>query len=231
MDDGRAEALTPEELAGKLETGVADPAATSEHAAAVYREAAAVGVAGVVVRPSDVEVCARFARPGTVLAALSAYPYGWQSTAVKVFEARDLIRRGARRVDVVANIAKLQTREFQFVETELIQLAQACHEGGAKLRVIFQSHLLGEEQKIVAAKIAKRSETDEAIAALGFATRDDEDVLLRKCPPYVKTCGFARDLDGALEAIERGFDVVSVPDPAALLGAYRERLEALKGVS
>ncbi|OYT68664.1 MAG: hypothetical protein CFK52_14580, partial [Chloracidobacterium sp. CP2_5A] len=93
---------------------------------------------------------------------MCSYPYGWQSTAVKVFEARDLIRRGARRVDVVVNVAKLQTREFQFVETELIQLAQACHESGAKLRAILQTQWLGEEQKLVVCKITKRSETDEA---------------------------------------------------------------------
>lgn len=229
MDDGQAPALTPDELAARLETAVVDPAATTEQAASVYREAAAAAVSAVVVRPSDVEVCARYAQPATVIAALCGYPYGWQSTAVKAFETRDLIRRGARRVDVVANIAKLQSREFQFVETEWIQLAQACHENGARLRVILQAHLLGDEQKLVAAKIAKRSETDEAVASMGPAKPEDEEVLLRKCPPYVKVSTFARDLDGALNALTQGFDFVSTPAPSALLRQYRERLEALKG--
>lgn len=231
MDHGQAAALTPAELAAKLETAVIDPAATTESAAALYREAAACGANAVVVRPSDVEVCARYTQAGTAIAALCSYPYGWQSTAVKVFEARDLIRRGARRVDVVANIAKLESREFQFVETELIQLAQACHEGGAKLRVILQAHLLGEEQKLVACKISKRSETDEAVAAMGPAKPQDEEVLLRKCPPYVKVGTFARDLDTALKAFAQGFAFVSTPSPAALLKEYQARLESQKGTS
>jgi deoxyribose-phosphate aldolase len=231
MDHGQAPALTPEQLAAKLETAVIDPAATTEYAAAIYREAAAAGIGAVLVRPSDVDVCVRYAQTGTTLAVLCSYPYGWQSTAVKVFEARDLIRRGARRVDVVANISKLQSREFQFVETELIQLAQACHESGARLRVILQAHLLGEEQKLVAAKIAKRSETDEAIATPGPAKREDEELLLRKCPPYVKVSTFARDLDATLAALEQGFDFVSTPSPAALLEDYRTRLDAVKGAS
>jgi deoxyribose-phosphate aldolase len=231
MDDVQAPALTPEEFAAKLETAVVDPAATTEHAAAVYREAASAGAAAVLVRPSDVEVCARYAQPGTRIAALCGYPYGWQSTAVKVFEARDLIRRGARRVDAAANVSKLQTREFQFVETELIQLAQACHEGGAKLRVILQTHLLGEEQTLVACKIAKRSETDEAVAALGPAKAEDEQVLLRKCAPYVKVSTFARDLDGALNALAQGFHFVSTPSPAAIVRLYRARLDARKAAS
>lgn len=231
MDHGQAPALTPAEFAARLETAIIDPAATVETAAAVYREAAACGASAVVVRPSDVEVCARYAQPHTALAALCSYPYGWQSTAVKVFEARDLIRRGARRVDVVVNVAKLQTREFQFVETELIQLAQACHEGGAKLRAILQTQWLGEEQKLVACKIAKRSETDEAVAAIGPARPEDEEILLRKCPPYVKVCTFARDLDGALNALAQGFDFVSTPAPANLLKQYEARVEALKGAS
>lgn len=229
MDDVEAPALTPAELAAKLETAVLDPAATTESAAAVYREAAGAGARAVVVRPADVEVCARYAQPGTAVAALCGYPYGWQSTAVKVFEARDLIRRGARRIDAVVNAAKLQTREFQFVETELIQLAQACHESGAQLRVILQAHLLGEEQKLVACKIAKRSETDEAVAVMGPAKPEDEEVLLRKCPPYVKVCTFARDLDGVLKALAQGFDFVSTPAPAVLRKQYEARLESRNG--
>jgi deoxyribose-phosphate aldolase len=231
VDDGQAAALRPDELAAKLETAVVDPVATTESVASLYRECAAAGAHAVVVRPADVEVCARYATPETVLAVLCGYPHGWQSTAVKVFEARDLIRRGARRVDVVANLAKLQSREFSFVETELIQLAQACHEGGAKLRVILQAHLLGEEQKLVACKIAKRSETDEAIAAMGPSKPEDEAILRKKCPPYVQVCTFARDLNGALSALQQGFSFVSTPSPAALRKEYQARLEAPQSAS
>lgn len=231
MDHGQTAALTPEQLAAKLETAIIDPAATTESAASLYRASASCGAYAVVVRPSDVEVCARYAQPATAIAALCGYPYGWQSTAVKAFEARDLIRRGARRIDVVANVAKLQTREFQFVETELIQLAQACHENGAKLRVIMQTQLLGEEQRLVLCKIAKRSETDEAVAAMGPAKAEDEELLLRKCPPFVKVCTFARDLDSILNALAQGFGLVSTPAPAAVLKQYETRLEALKGTT
>ncbi len=232
MDDGRTETLTPQEFAAKLETAFLDPFLDGQSVVQRFRKASADGLSAVILRPSDIEACVRVATsPTTRIAALCGFPYGWQSTSVKAFEARDLMRRGANRIDVVLNVAKLASREFQFVETELIQLAQACHEKGAKLRAIFQTHWLGDEQKLVASKIAKRSETDEAIAALQPSPVADEDVLLRKCPPYVGVCTFARDLDGALKALERGFNTVVVPDPAQMLAQFQARLEPVKSAS
>lgn len=231
MDHDQAEALTAEQLAARLELAILDPQATTEQVAGAYRAAAAAGLGAVIVRPSDVDVCARYASASTTIAAVCGYPYGWQPTGVKAFETRDLIRRGARRVDVVVNIGKLQSREFQYVEMELIQLAQACHEGGAKLRAIFQSHLLGEEQKLVGTKIAKRSETDEALASLDRASSEDEEVLLRKCQPFVTPVGQAKDLDSVLDALRRGFGRAIVPEPFRVLAEYRARLEALQGAT
>jgi deoxyribose-phosphate aldolase len=218
---------TYEDLASRVEVALLDPAVDEETQAARIREAAALGVAAITVRPGDVEIAARaLAGSATILAAACAFPYGLAATSVKIYEARDLLRRGARRIDVAVSLAKLQSRQFQFVEMELIQLAQACHESGAKLKAVFGTPWLGEEQKLVASKIAKRSETDLAQAAFDPTPSADEAVLLAKCPPLVDVVTHAIGHAEAFAAFERGAARVVLTDWAQALPAYRQLLTA-----
>lgn len=227
MDDVQAApALTAQELQAKLEWVLADPAATEDEVVVCARRAFDQGIGTVTVRPSDLDAVARYSRGETVLGALCAYPDGAATTSVKVYEARDLIRRGAKEISVAVNIGKLQSRQFQYVEMELIQLAQTCHEAGAKLRVVYQMSLLGEEQKLVACKISKRSEVDSAIAAFSEVSSADEEVMSKKCPPFVKICTFRSGLDGALAALENGSERIVTNQPLRLMEEFTHRLAA-----
>jgi deoxyribose-phosphate aldolase len=219
----QAPALKYQDLASRTEIALLDPGASEEAQAVQLREALALDPAVIVVRPGDVDWAARFLPPGqqTVLAAVCGYPHGSSTTAVKLYEARDLLRRGAREIHATVSIAKLQSRQFQHVEMELIQLAQACHEAGAKLKAVFEAGMLGEEQILVACKIAKRSETDMAQAAWTLAAQPGEEVLLRKCPPLVRVVGPARSEESAFAAFALGFDRVVLDDWASTLKAFR----------
>ena len=211
--------LTP----AKLELAVAGPALTDDHVHAAVRLACEQGIGAVIVRPSDVDQAARTVWGETVLGAFVGFPHGSSTTAIKVYEARDAIRRGAREVHAVLNIGKLNSRQFQYVEMELIQLAQVCHEHSAHLRVIFGAPLLNEEGKLVASKIAKRSEVDSVLSALGPVPADDEALLIKKCVPLVQLAFYRDSLDGVLAALEQGCSRVSVPQPAAILEAWKQR--------
>ena len=70
---------------------------------------------------------------------------------------------------MVINIGKLLSRQFQYVETELLQMAKACHESGAILKVIFENAYLTDDLKIIACKICKRAEVDFVKTSTGFA--------------------------------------------------------------
>src|SRR5438874_514703 len=80
-----------------------------------------------------------------------------------------MLRRGAREVDMVINISKLLSRQYQHVETELQQMAEACHEQGAILKVIFENAYLTDELKIVACRICSRAGADFIKTSTGFA--------------------------------------------------------------
>lgn len=220
-----AELTPPEPLltAAKLELAVAGPALTDDHVHAAVTMACEQGIRAVIVRPSDVDQAARAAWGTTLVGSFVGFPHGSSTTAIKVYEARDAIRRGAREIHAVLNIGKLNSRQFQYVEMELIQLAQVCHEHSTHLRVIFGTTLLNEEGKLVASKIAKRSEVDSVLPALGPVPVEDEALMLKKCPPLVQLAFYRDSLDGVLAALEQGCVSVSVPHPAAILEAWKQR--------
>ena len=132
-------------------------------------------LAGVIGRPADLELANNGLRgspvaPGTVIDV----PNGYSTTAAKLFAARDALRRGAKEIGTVMNTGKLISRQFQYLETELLQMAAACHASGAILKVTLESEHLNEELKIVACRIARRVGADflspstvEDIALLG----------------------------------------------------------------
>ena len=86
-----------------------------------------------------------------------SYPHGSSSTVGKLYETRDLLRRGVTEIDTVINLGKMISRQFQYVEMELQQMAEACHEGGAILKVAFENGYLTEDLKTIACKIVKRA--------------------------------------------------------------------------
>lgn len=219
-----APALTPTELALKLELVLSDPGAAEEQVVDRARRAFDRGIGVVTVRPSDLDVVARYSKGQTVLGALCSYPDGSSTTSVKIYEMRDLIRRGAKEISAVVNIGKLQSRQFEHVEMELIQLAQACHESGVKFRAIYRMPLLGEEQKLVVCKISKRSEVDLAVSGFSESVLADEEIMRRKCAPFVKICLFRTELDGALNALEGDIERIVVPDPVVLVEEFTSRL-------
>jgi deoxyribose-phosphate aldolase len=214
-----------DDLAQRIVCLALDAAVTDEEVVKRAAHAVELRAGMIAVRPSDLDQVARVIDAPTRLAAACAYPYGFATTSAKLFEARDAIRRGAQELFAVLNIGKLNTRHFQYVEMELIQLAQACHESAAKLTVIFASPLLTEEGKLVGAKICKRSEVDRALASTRAVAPADEDLLIRKCHPFVQVTGYAETLDSALAGFARGFDRVVTPFPAEVLGEWRRRLK------
>lgn len=218
-DQAAPVALTPQ----LLEVAAVDAALTEDQVASVAREGVALGLRAVLVRPSDLDQIARMAFGTTILAAACGYPDGSATTSAKMFEASDCLRRGAREIHVVPNIGKLNSRQFQYVEMELIQLARVCHESGTRLRMILQSPLLTEEARLVAAKIAKRSEVDSVIGALGELPADHLDMLLRKCPPLVQVAGHAESLDATLAGVSMGCSSIFTRHPAQILAEWSQR--------
>ncbi len=196
------------------------------------RIAAQYQVASVTVRPSDVDQAVRWmSGSGVPVGSVAGFPHGSSTTSVKLYEARDLLRRGAREVDMVINIGQLISRNFQFVESELAQMAEACHEGGAILKVIFENAYLTDELKIVACKISTRAGADFVKTSTGFAptgaTLEDLRLMRAHAGPNVrvKAAGGVRTLEKALEVYQAGCSRFGATATVSILEDWKARLK------
>ncbi len=189
-------------------------------------------VASATVRPCDIEMAVRTLEGSPVRpASVCSFPHGSGNTATKLYETRDLLRRGAKEIDMVVAISKLLSREFQHVQIELLQMSELCHKEGAVLKVILETAYLTDELKIVACRSAARAEVDFVQTATGFAptAATIEDVrLLRKHLPEeigIKAAGL-RTLDQVLGAYAAGCSRVGTDSTAAILEEWKARLAA-----
>jgi len=222
---------TYEDLAKMIDHSLLRPELTDEQVLEGCRIAAQCNVASVTVRPSDVDAAVRWMSPGGVpVGSVAGFPHGSQTTAAKLYEARDLLRRGAREIDMVINIGKLVSRQFQYVEVELAQMAEACHDSGAILKVIFENAYLTDELKIVACKIATHTGCDFVKTSTGFAptgaTLDDLRLMRSHAGPnvQVKAAGGVRTLEKAIEVYEAGCARFGATATVAILEAWRAKL-------
>ncbi len=225
--------FTYAEIATTIDHTFLKPEATDDQLLEAIEVALEYRVGALMVRPTDVEVAVRqLSGSGVDVVSVVAYPHGATTTASKLYETRDLLRRGCREIEAVIHIGRLASRQFQYIENELLQMAEACHESGGKLRVMLEASLLSEEQKLVACKIAKRSSVDWITASTGSAilgsTMDDVRLLVRKCQPYVqvKVGQGIQNLDQLLEVRAMGVGRVGTTRTATILKELTSRLAA-----
>ena len=225
------EAVTYEDVARMIDHHLLRPDLTDTQLHDGLQLARAFPIAAVVVRPCDLDFAVRHLENSlTQVAAAVGFPHGTGTTATKLYEIRDALRRGAREIDFVLNLGKLFSREFSYVESELLQAAQACREEGARLKVVLESSLLDDEMKIVAAKLVKRTSADFVVTCTGFASRGftprDLEILVWKTTPLaaVKAVHGIHNLDQLLEARDRGVARVGTTQTEAILHAWERRL-------
>ncbi len=215
---------TPADLARHIDYPLLDPRLTDEQVLAGLHLARRLGVAAVIVRPCDIDLAVRTLQGAAVrVGAVCGFPHGTQNTATKLYEARDLLRRGAKEIDMVAGVSKLLSREFQHVQSELLQMAEACHKEGAILKVILETPWLTPELAIIACRCAERAEADFVSTGAGSASLAyplDDVRLLRSHVPAemgVKTESVATR-EEALAALEAGATRLGTIAPEVLVG-------------
>jgi deoxyribose-phosphate aldolase len=211
-----------EDLAGLIEYALIQPELSDEAVSRGCEIARQYQVASVIVRPSDVDLVARWiAGSGVRLGALTDSPHGYSTTAAKLFAARDLLRLGVQEIDTVMNTGKLISRQFQYLETELLQMADSCHQSGAVLAVNLETGHLTEELKIVACRVARRAGVDyiganqlEDIALLQAHSR--ERLKIKTRPPIAA-------LETALQLPDAACSRIQLAPPGAHSGSVESQ--------
>ncbi len=217
-----------EALAQRLDVRLLDPWTSSDQVHEACMRARSLGVRAVVVRPSDFELATQWlSGSGITVVSTAGYPHGVSNTATKLYELRDLLRLGAKEIELTLSTARMLSRQFQHVEAELMQAAKSCHESGAKLTVLYNSHHLSDDAKIIATKICRRTEvdniaTDGGDAELALMKPLLKDVLQLRLATPVNT------LHEALSALEAGYEALNTLNAAPILTEWRARLEEQK---
>ncbi len=222
---------TYESFAALIDHSLVKPELTDEQVVEGLQMAKRYGIACVSVRPCDIDLAVRTLQGSSVKpGSVSGFPHGSTNTATKLYETRDLLRRGAREIDMVIPISKLLSREFQYVQMELLQMSEICHKEGALLKVILENAYLTDELKIIACRCCERAEVDFVKTSTGFApsgyTIDDVKLMRKHLPPEIgiKPAGGIRTVDQVLELHALTCTRIGTTSTAAILDEWKQRL-------
>ncbi len=201
------------ELAGMIDHTLLKPEATKEEITKLCHEAKKFSFASVCINPSYVSLCAKLLRDTSVkVCTVIGFPLGATSTQSKAFEAEHALRDGAREVDMVINIGMLKSLEYEYVENDIFAVVTTARRYGALTKVILETALLTDEEKVKACLLAKHAGADFVKTSTGFskggATVGDI-ALMRKVVGTamgIKASGGVRTREDALAMVASGAD-------------------------
>lgn len=176
----------------------------------------------VCINPCNIAFCKNELKGSDVLVCcVIGFPLGAMSIDAKVFEAKDAILKGADEVDMVLNIGRLKDNDLDYVTNEIRLVKQAC--GDKILKVIIETCLLTDEEKINACKCIMQAGADFVKTSTGFSTNGAtfEDVKLLKdfvkdnC--LIKAAGGVRNKEDFMKMIELGADRIGTSSGTKLI--------------
>ncbi len=194
--------------------------ATKEQIVELCKEAKEYDFASVCVNPSWIDVAKEELQGSDVkVCVVIGFPLGAMTKDAKVFEARDAIEKGADEVDMVIHIGKLKDGDDAYVTSEIKAIKEAV--GDHVLKVIIETCLLSDEEKVRACLDAKQAGADFVKTSTGFSTSGAtvEDVALMK-----KTVG-----EGV--SVKAAGGVRTKEDMMAMIDAGADRIGTSRGVS
>ena len=193
-------------------------------------EAMEYGFASVCINPCHVAYCADYLKDSDVnVCTVIGFPLGANTSAVKAFETKDAIEKGADEIDYVINVAELKNKNYDYIKKEMEEIVKICREAGKTSKVIFENCYLTDDEKRKVAEIAKEVKPDFIKTSTGFGTGGAtvEDVKLMKSvvgdEVKVKAAGGIRDLKTALAMIEAGAERLGTSAGVAIVEEYNNQ--------
>lgn len=202
-----------EELAKLIDHTLLGPTATRDGVRRLCEEGIRYGVASVCVNPCHVPLaCELTAETPVKVCAVIGFPHGMTTAEVKGFEAEKSIAAGAEELDMVLNVAALKEGDYEAVLADIRAVCSAARKAPGKVlvKVILETSLLEEGEKVAGAILAKAGGADFVKTSTGFgpsgATVEDVALLRRTVGEGmgVKAAGGIRDYKTAIAMIEAG---------------------------
>ena len=159
---------TDSEILSRVDHTLLKQNATFDDIKALIDEAIANGTASVCIPPSFVQRAKEYAGDRMAICTVIGFPNGYNTTAIKAIETADAIENGADEIDMVINIGDLKEKNYDAILKEIRVLKKAC--GDKILKVIIETCLLTDEEKIKMCEIVSESGADYIKTSTGFST-------------------------------------------------------------
>jgi deoxyribose-phosphate aldolase len=240
-----------EQLAKMIDHSLLHPTLTDQELEDGCRLAAKYGVASVCLKPYAVKRAGEFLRgTGVNVGCVVGFPHGNSATESKRYETELACRDGAVEIDMVINLGKALSGDWDYVERDIKAVCDEAHQRGAKVKVILENDYLtnggaglnSDDFKRQLCQISERAGADWVKTSTGYgfvkgpdgkfsyqgATEHDLRLMRASCSPkvQVKAAGGVRDLDGLILVRDLGATRCGATATAAMLDEYRRRAAA-----
>ena len=215
--------MTREEILSHVDHTLLKPEATWPQIQTICDEAIANHTASVCINTCYVKQAVEYMAGRIPVCCVVGFPLGAMDTASKAFEAKTAIENGAAEVDMVINIGRLKNKEYDAVREDIRAVKEAV--GDKVLKVIIETCLLTDEEKVKACEAAKAAGAHFVKTSTGFstggATTHDIALMRKTVGPEmgVKASGGIRDYETAMAMIEAGANRIGASAGIAIVAA------------
>jgi deoxyribose-phosphate aldolase len=198
-----------QDLAKIIDHTILRPEATANQIVRLCEEAREFNLGAVMINSCHVALASSNLKGSDVkVGAVVGFPLGAVLTSVKVFEAAEAMKLGAREIDMVMNIGALKAADRELVLSDIRAVADVVHAQKSLLKVILEMGLLTEDEKRIACEISEKAGADFVKTSTGFlggvATVEDVALMRRAVKIGVKASGGIRTASDARKMIEAG---------------------------
>jgi len=222
---------TYQDIAKMIDHSLLNPTMSAEDLAAGCKVAVAYDVATACMMPYFLKQGAAILAGSTVKASTTiGFPHGGHTTAVKLAEAKQALADGGEELDMVCNISKVLSGDWDYVREDIRVVVEAAHAAGQKVKVIFENCYLNDDQKVRLCEICGEVNADWVKTSTGYGTGGAtmEDLKLMRLhapdPVQVKAAGGVRDLDTLLAVRALGVTRVGASRTVEMLDECKRRL-------
>jgi len=222
---------TYEDIAKMIDHSLLNPTLTVDDLEAGCALAVEYNVGSVCILPYYLKRCAEVLAGSTVNASTTiGFPHGGHTTAVKVAEAKRALADGGQELDMVVNISKVLSGDWDYVLKDIGAVVEVAHAAGQKVKVIFENCYLQDEHKIKLCQICGEVGADWVKTSTGYgtggATIEDLKLMRAHSPErvQVKAAGGIRTLDALLEVRAIGVTRVGASRTVTMLDECKKRL-------
>lgn len=199
-----------EEILKKVDHTLLKQIATMKDIEKICDDAIANNTASVCIPPVYVKQAKEYVKGKMKICTVIGFPNGYNTTSTKVFETAQAVKDGADEIDMVINIGKVKENNYEYISNEINKIKEACN--GKLLKVIIETCLLTEDEKIKLCEVVSNSKADYIKTSTGFSTAGAtlEDIILFKNHikngKKIKAAGGIKDFQDAKKFIEAGAD-------------------------